>query len=272
MQKKKRSSKVKSTEEKTNEETKLPLLNDILTSDSNVNPFNTQAIEDRKKFIEDYLSNSNNQFFPINDKNGNENYINSKILEKLKENKNKIKDEISVHNYLGNTIIIKDIPEEKDDNKKVGILVKQNDKSYLVRMSTIKKYSKKLSENQEIEFKDLFTGEKSIINLMNCNFEKIEIEPYLNELEQNLKIEEEKEKIIKEEIKEKEEVKEKENIQNLEKNEVIQENVNKKNKLKEMKKVKNNDKEITQEDLNLLRENAVDRPIVIRRIVYKVFV
>ena len=39
-----------------------------------------------------------------------------------------------------------------------------------------------------------------------------------------------------------------------------------------MKKVKNNDKEITQEDLNLLRENAVDRPIVIRRIVYKVFV
>ncbi len=37
MQKKKRTSKVKSTEEKTNEETKLPLLNDILTSDSNVN-------------------------------------------------------------------------------------------------------------------------------------------------------------------------------------------------------------------------------------------
>jgi hypothetical protein len=198
MQKKKRTSKVKSTEEKTNEETKLPLLNDILTSDSNVNPFNTQAIEDRKKFIEDYLSNPNNQFFPINDKNGNENYINSKILEKLKENKNKIKDEISVHNYLGNRIIIKDIPEEKDDNKKVGILVKQNDKSYLVRISTIKKYSKKLSENQEIEFKDLFTGEKSTINLMNCIFEKIDVEPYLNELEQNLKIEEEKEKKIKE--------------------------------------------------------------------------
>ncbi len=262
------------TEEGKTAEIKLPTLDDMLRSDSDLNKYDEKEIENRKITGTDYISNTNNQFYPILDKDEKECFISRTILSKLNENKEKIKEEFPIKNHLNNEIIIKkeNIPEEKDDNKKVGILVKQNDKSYLVRMSTIKKYSKKLSENQEIEFKDLLTGEKSTINLMNCNFEKIDVEPYLNELEQNLKIEEEKEKKIKEEIKEKEEVKEKENIQNLEKNEVVQENVNKKNKLKELKKEKNNNKEITQEDLNLLRENAVDRPIVIRRIVYKVFV
>ena len=200
MPKRKKNPKIESTENKEEgkkEETKLPTLNDILRSDSDINKIDEKEIENRKNTVKDYISNPNNQFFPILDKDGNECFINRKILSKLNENKEQIKKEFPIKNHLNNEIKIKkeDITEDKDDNKKIGILVSNDDNNkYLIRMSTIKKYSKKLPEDSNVEFKDLSTNEKNTINLMKCNFEKIDIESQLNEFEQKLKEENKKEK------------------------------------------------------------------------------
>ena len=339
MPKRKKNPKIESTENKEegkNEEKKLPTLNDILRSDSDINKIDEKEIENRKNTVKDYISNPNNQFFPILDKDGNECFINRKILNKLNENKEKIKQEFSIKNHVNNEIQIKkeDIPEEKDDNKKIGILVSNdgNNKN-LIRLSTVKKYLKKLPEGSDVEFKDLSTNAKNTINLMTCNFEKIDIESQLNEFDKQLKEkseekeeikEEEKEDIKKEEKEEKEEIKEeekeeiKEEVKKEEKEEIKEEKKEEKEEIKEEKKeeekeeikeeekekiteekkeeIKNESKinenidislnvneqlnnkktkneeskEITQEDLNLLRGNSNDRPIIIRRVVYKI--
>ena len=299
MPKKKKTPKIESTEnteEGKNEDTKLPTLNDIIRSDSI--KYDEKEIENRKNIIKEYISNENNQFFPILDINGNECFINRKILSKLNENKEQIKKEFPIKNHLNNEIKIKkeDITEDKDDNKKIGILVSNDDNNkYLIRMSTIKKYSKKLPEDSNVEFKDLSTNEKNTINLMKCNFEKIDIESQLNEFEQKLKeenknekntelkeesdeeeeeeeeekedeIKEEKKDEIKDEIKEEKKEVKKESIINDDINTTL--NVNE--QLKIGNKKKEESKEITQEDLNLLRDFSSDKPIIIRRAVYRV--
>jgi len=307
MPKKKKTPKIESTEnteEGKNEDTKLPTLNDIIRSDSI--KYDEKEIENRKNIIKEYISNENNQFFPILDINGNECFINRKILSKLNENKEQIKKEFPIKNHLNNEIKIKkeDITEDKDDNKKIGILVSNDDNNkYLIRMSTIKKYSKKLPEDSNVEFKDLSTNEKSTINLMKCNFEKIDIESQLNEFEQKLKEEnkkekntelkeesdeeeeeeeEEKEDEIKEEKKDeikeekKDEIKDeiKEEKKEVKKESIINDDINTTLNVNEQLKIgnkkKEESKEITQEDLNLLRDFSSDKPIIIRRAVYRV--
>ena len=309
MPKKKKTPKIESTEnteEGKNEDTKLPTLNDIIRSDSI--KYDEKEIENRKNIIKEYISNENNQFFPILDINGNECFINRKILSKLNENKEQIKKEFPIKNHLNNEIKIKkeDITEDKDDNKKIGILVSNDDNNkYLIRMSTIKKYSKKLPEDSNVEFKDLSTNEKNTINLMKCNFEKIDIESQLNEFEQKLKEEnknekntelkeesdeeeeeeeeeEEKEDEIKEEKKDeikeekKDEIKDeiKEEKKEVKKESIINDDINTTLNVNEQLKIgnkkKEESKEITQEDLNLLRDFSSDKPIIIRRAVYRV--
>ena len=307
MPKKKKTPKIESTEnteEGKNEDTKLPTLNDIIRSDSI--KYDEKEIENRKNIIKEYISNENNQFFPILDINGNECFINRKILSKLNENKEQIKKEFPIKNHLNNEIKIKkeDITEDKDDNKKIGILVSNDDNNkYLIRMSTIKKYSKKLPEDSNVEFKDLSTNEKNTINLMKCNFEKIDIESQLNEFEQKLKEEnknekntelkeesdeeeeeeeEEKEDEIKEEKKDeikeekKDEIKDeiKEEKKEVKKESIINDDINTTLNVNEQleigNKKKEESKEITQEDLNLLRDFSSDKPIIIRRAVYRV--
>ena len=307
MPKKKKTPKIESTEnteEGKNEDTKLPTLNDIIRSDSI--KYDEKEIENRKNIIKEYISNENNQFFPILDINGNEWFINRKILSKLNENKEQIKKEFPIKNHLNNEIKIKkeDITEDKDDNKKIGILVSNDDNNkYLIRMSTIKKYSKKLPEDSNVEFKDLSTNEKNTINLMKCNFEKIDIESQLNEFEQKLKEEnknekntelkeesdeeeeeeeEEKEDEIKEEKKDeikeekKDEIKDeiKEEKKEVKKESIINDDINTTLNVNEQLKIgnkkKEESKEITQEDLNLLRDFSNDKPIIIRRAVYRV--
>ena len=309
MPKKKKTPKIESTEnteEGKNEDTKLPTLNDIIRSDSI--KYDEKEIENRKNIIKEYISNENNQFFPILDINGNECFINRKILSKLNENKEQIKKEFPIKNHLNNEIKIKkeDITEDKDDNKKIGILVSNDDNNkYLIRMSTIKKYSKKLPEDSNVEFKDLSTNEKNTINLMKCNFEKIDIESQLNEFEQKLKEEnknekntelkeesdeeeeeeeeeEEKEDEIKEEkkdeikVEKKDEIKDeiKEEKKEVKKESIINDDINTTLNVNEQLKIgnkkKEESKEITQEDLNLLRDFSSDKPIIIRRAVYRV--
>ena len=308
MPKKKKTPKIESTEnteEGKNEDTKLPTLNDIIRSDSI--KYDEKEIENRKNIIKEYISNENNQFFPILDINGNECFINRKILSKLNENKEQIKKEFPIKNHLNNEIKIKkeDITEDKDDNKKIGILVSNDDNNkYLIRMSTIKKYSKKLPEDSNVEFKDLSTNEKNTINLMKCNFEKIDIESQLNEFEQKLKEEnknekntelkeesdeeeeeeeeEEKEDEIKEKkkdeikVEKKDEIKDeiKEEKKEVKKESIINDDINTTLNVNEQleigNKKKEESKEITQEDLNLLRDFSSDKPIIIRRAVYRV--
>ena len=295
MPKKKKTPKIESTEnteEGKNEDTKLPTLNDIIRSDSI--KYDEKEIENRKNIIKEYISNENNQFFPILDINGNECFINRKILSKLNENKEQIKKEFPIKNHLNNEIKIKkeDITEDKDDNKKIGILVSNDDNNkYLIRMSTIKKYSKKLPEDSNVEFKDLSTNEKNTINLMKCNFEKIDIESQLNEFEQKLKEEnknekntelkeesdeeeEEEEEEKEDEIKEKKKDEIKEEKKEVKKESIINDDINTTLNVNEQleigNKKKEESKEITQEDLNLLRDFSSDKPIIIRRAVYRV--
>ena len=295
MPKKKKTPKIESTEnteEGKNEDTKLPTLNDIIRSDSI--KYDEKEIENRKNIIKEYISNENNQFFPILDINGNECFINRKILSKLNENKEQIKKEFPIKNHLNNEIKIKkeDITEDKDDNKKIGILVSNDDNNkYLIRMSTIKKYSKKLPEDSNVEFKDLSTNEKNTINLMKCNFEKIDIESQLNEFEQKLKEEnknekntelkeesdeeeEEEEEEKEDEIKEKKKDEIKEEKKEVKKESIINDDINTTLNVNEQLKIgnkkKEESKEITQEDLNLLRDFSSDKPIIIRRAVYRV--
>ena len=317
------------TEEGKTAEIKLPTLDDMLRSDSDLNKYDEKEIENRKITGTDYISNPNNQFYPILDKDGKECFISRTILSKLNENKEKIKEEFPIKNHLNNEIIIKkeNIPEEKDDNKNIGILVSNDDNNkYLIKLATVKKYLKKLPEGTDVECKDLSTNEKTKINFMKCNFEKIDIESQLNEFDKKLKeqseekeieeedkiekIKEEKNEEVKEdekkdeveEVKEEEkneedkiekvkeekneEVKEeeirkdvkheikeeiKEEIKNLSNNnENINVSLNINEQLKKDKKKKAESKEITQEDLNLIRGNSNDKPIIIRRAVYKV--
>ena len=339
------------TEEGKTAEIKLPTLDDMLRSDSDLIKYDEKEIENRKITGTDYISNPNNQFYPILDKDEKECFISRTILSKLNENKEKIKEEFPIKNHLNNEIIIKkeNIPEEKDDNKNIGILVSNDDNNkYLIKLATVKKYLKKLPEGTDVECKDLSTNEKTKINFMKCNFEKIDIESQLNEFDKKLKeqseekeieeedkiekIKEEKNEEVKEdekkdeveevkeeekneedkiekvkeekndevkeeekneedkiekvkeekneEVKEeeirkdvKQEIKEeiKEEIKNLSgDNENINVSLNINEQLKKDKKKKAESKEITQEDLNLIRGNSNDKPIIIRRAVYKV--
>ena len=280
--KRKKSKKKTQTANKEEEkkEEKLPTLNDIITTG---NEINEKQIEERKNLINDYINNENNQFLPIKDDKENEVYVNKRIIKKINYKKNKIKENVVVKNYLNDDVIIKkDNINEENDEKKCSVLIKNKgeDKINLIRIPIIKKALKKLGDNTLTDFKNPANGEKEKVNLMDCEFPNVNIENYLNELDKNLDKEEEKkeekkieEKIIEKEIKKikppEKEYKYDDTILDVSEKEKKKINDIKKNKPKQ--RDYSHGKFLTQKDLDDLRTGINnERPIIIRRIIYKI--